>query len=91
MTRERLDRAELLGKLLARIDHWYRLIATDDVFLSWKNRLNMLGSRVTVDGRAGIAVDVTQAGALLVETEAAGIRQVHAGDVFEIAKGRSAK
>ncbi len=91
VTRARLDRAELIRKLLERIDHWNQLIATNDVFQAWKKRLNTLGNCVTIDGATGIAVDVTEAGALMVETEEAGIHQVYAGDVFVIAKGRSAK
>ena len=87
--REQLDRAELVHKLLDRIDHWYRLIATEEVYETWKDRLNMLGNRVVIDGSNGYAMDVTAKGALLIEDDQAGLREVNAGDVFTLTNAGS--
>ncbi|MBZ0289404.1 MAG: biotin--[acetyl-CoA-carboxylase] ligase, partial [Anaerolineae bacterium] len=38
-----VDRLELLGDLMARIDDWYARIGSDALFDAWKSRLNMLG------------------------------------------------
>ncbi len=88
---EQLDRAELVHELLDRIDHWYRKIATDEVFETWKGRLNMLGNRVTVAGSIGYALDVTAKGTLLIEDDMAGLREVNAGDIFTLTNVRSAE
>lgn len=85
----RLDRAELIRKLLQRVDHWY-LTKADDVITTWKSRLNTLGNRVTVEGITGIALDVTSAGALLIREDDGEMRQVYAAGISEIGGGRSA-
>ena len=86
-----LDRAELIRLLLERVDFWYQRIGGDEVFDSWRRRLNMLGAPVVVDGLRGIARDVTPLGALLVEDQLGVLREVSAGDVYVAAGHRSAR
>lgn len=76
-----LDRAELIWTLLNRVEYWYRRIDADEVYETWKNRLNMLGELVVANGVRGRALDVTAEGALLIEDQHGGLRQVFAGDV----------
>ncbi|MCY3782128.1 MAG: biotin--[acetyl-CoA-carboxylase] ligase [Chloroflexi bacterium] len=90
VTHCRLDRVQLICKLLQRIDHWNG-VNTDDVLDTWKNRLNTLGKRVKVDGFTGVAFDVTPEGALLVKSDEGEIRQVNAGDVFTLSGGGSVR
>lgn len=85
----RLNRVELLRFLLERIDHWYERIASDEVFMLWKNRLNMLGHQVLVGDKEGRALDVTRDGALVAELEDGERREIHAGDVFVIEADRN--
>ena len=76
-----LDRAELIRVLLERISVWYERSASDEVFDTWKSRLSMLGKPVIAEGVSGIALDVTDSGALLVEDDL-GVRHiVIAGEV----------
>ena len=49
----------------------------------------MLGKRVAVDGVKGIALNVTPAGALWIKCGDGEVRQVYAGDVFEVGSGRN--
>ncbi len=44
------DRADLLVRLLDRLDHWSARLASDDLFDAWRGRLVMLGQRVSVAG-----------------------------------------
>ena len=76
-----LDRAELIRTLLNRVEYWYRRIDADQVYDTWKSRLNMLGELVAANGIRGRALDVTAEGALLIEDQHGGLRQVVAGDV----------
>ena len=59
-----LDRAELLRLLLDRLQLWYQRIDHDEVFETWRSRLNMLGRPVVAAGICGRALDVTPAGRL---------------------------
>lgn len=83
ITPRRHDRAELLCQLLDHIDSWYRA-APADIFASWKSRLSTLGKRIYLAGTPAVALDVTSAGALIVKCESGEVREVNAGDVFEI-------
>lgn len=76
-----LDRAELTRQLLERINYWYQRIDTDQVFDTWKTRLNMLGNAVVAEGVTGLALDVTASGVLLVEDRLGGVHEIAAGDV----------
>ncbi len=84
-----LNRAELLPALLKRVDFWYQRIDTEDVFDTWKSRLNMLGKPILAEGLAGRALDVTAAGVLLVENCHGVVHEVSAGDVMALTGQRS--
>ena len=78
----RLERAALIAMLLERVDCW-RQQAADEIFRAWRERLNMLGGRVNVNGIVGRAADVAADGALLVADDAGAVHRVYAGDVAD--------
>ena len=81
---KQLHRAQLIDDLLQRVDLWYRLIASDALFIAWKNRLNMLGRRIKAEAVEGLALDVQPDGSLLVQDDFAVIHSVLAGDLFAV-------
>lgn len=81
---KKLDRADLIAYLLKRVDMWYQRITSDALFVTWKNRLNMLGTRVKIEDLEGLAVNVEPDGALLVQDDFEVMQRVLAGDVFVI-------
>jgi BirA family transcriptional regulator, biotin operon repressor / biotin---[acetyl-CoA-carboxylase] ligase len=76
-----LDRLVLTATLLERVDYWMARINTDEVFDTWKARLNTIGRQVDVDGIVGEAQDVDTSGALLIKVADGSIKRVMAGDV----------
>ena len=82
-----LVRADLICQVLARISFW-RAQCANNVFQAWRSRMNTLGKRVTVNGRRGLALDVTPTGALRICTDHAGIVLVQAGEVSEAPASR---
>ena len=80
------DRVELLADLLCRLDELLA-VAPHVLREGYRDRCVTLGStvRVTTDDEVfvGLAVDVTDAGALVVRT-ATGIREVIVGDVVSV-------
>lgn len=79
-----LNRAHLIDHLLRRVDLWYGLIASDALFATWKNRLNMLGRRVKTETIEGLALDVQPNGSLLVRDDSGRIHSALAGDLFAV-------
>ena len=79
----RLDRVELLARLLARVDDWQARAGSQDLFEAWKQRLSTIGQTVTVSGVSvgGVAEGVDDQGALLVRTESGDVQRVIAGDI----------
>ena len=77
----RLDRADLLQTLLQSLDYWYARVSEELAFRVWKERLNMLGKRVSGYGAAGIALDVTPEGNLLVAADDGDVRMLTAGEL----------
>ena len=80
LTGTRLERAALIDTLLRRVDHW-RNRSRQEIFRAWKEGLNMLGARVSVNGIAGVAADVALDGALLVAADNGETHRLYAGDV----------
>lgn len=81
-----VDRDTLLSALLARLDHWRERLETDGfapVRACWCGLADTLGRTVSVDGVDGVAVDLDEDGALLVEDQHGVRRRVVAGDVQE--------
>lgn len=80
-----VDRVELLGTLLTRLDHWRSRLDDDALYQAWRSRLNMLNERVSVLNRdtvvEGVAEDVDTEGALLVRTGDGIVQRVMAGDI----------
>ena len=78
-----VDRLELLGDLMARVDYWYARIGSDALFDAWKRRLNMLGKMVTVQQATiyGLAESVDEDGTLMVRDEQNVLHRVVAGDI----------
>ncbi len=89
--RHAVDRAALLAELLAHLDRWLARAPDPAIVAAWRARLGTLGERVTVypvsvqEPRplfTGVAVDVDEAGALLVRLETGEVRRVLAGEVM---------
>lgn len=78
-----VNRLDLLGDLMSRIDYWYGRIGSDELFDAWKSRLNMLGKIVTVQQGTihGLAESVDESGTLLVRDEQGVLHRVVAGDI----------
>lgn len=75
-----LHRAQILLALLARVDAWAQRMTDDALLQAWRARLRTLGQAVRVDDVQGVAVDVDNDGALLIETQDGQVRVV-AGDI----------
>ena len=87
------DREAILVEFLRRLDvHYRELVDTGDrgaVLDGWRNRSATIGRRVRVDLGArqveGTAVDLTDEGHLVVDTDGRGHREVFAvGDVVHV-------
>ena len=74
-----LSREEVLGSLLASLD---RLLTapTAEVLSAWRERDALSGAPVAWNGGQGTAAGISDAGALLVETDA-GVVELDAGEV----------
>ncbi len=75
-----VDRVELIGLLLGRIDYW--LEHTDNLFDAWRSRLATIGQTVFINGIDGIVEAVNDRGALLVRDSADVQHWIYAGDVY---------
>jgi BirA family transcriptional regulator, biotin operon repressor / biotin---[acetyl-CoA-carboxylase] ligase len=81
-----VERDTLLSALLARLDHWRDRLESEGfapVRERWRALADTLGRAVSVDGVDGVAVDLDEDGALLVEDAHGVRRRVVAGDVVE--------
>ena len=76
---QRLDRAHLLAELVDLVEAG--LAQPDSLFEQWRARLTTLGQRVRVGDVVGLARDVDEDGALLIEDESGAVQRVIAGDV----------
>jgi BirA family biotin operon repressor/biotin-[acetyl-CoA-carboxylase] ligase len=80
-----VDRAELLAILLSRIDSWLPKLHAPTLWHAWRNRLSTLGQQITAIGASGSisgeAVDVDEAGALILRQADSTITRVVAGEV----------
>jgi BirA family biotin operon repressor/biotin-[acetyl-CoA-carboxylase] ligase len=91
ITGREIDREDLLVAMLQHLDRWYgTLLAgeTEAVVAAWRTRLSTLGREVRVDlgtdDVVGTAVDVTDAGHLVVRTLEGTTRTFAAGDVIHL-------
>jgi BirA family biotin operon repressor/biotin-[acetyl-CoA-carboxylase] ligase len=85
---ELVDRSKLLSKILTEIEYLYEGLQQGDVATileEWRRSSATLGRHVRISQRGelrdGIAVDVTEEGALLVRVEQDSLITVHAGDI----------
>jgi len=81
-----VERDTLLSALLARLDHWREHLETEGfapIRERWRALADTLGRAVSVEGVDGVAVDLDDDGALLVEDAHGARRRVVAGDVVE--------
>ena len=85
---EPVDRRELLVKILTEVEYLYEGLQRGDAAIileEWRHFSATLGRHVSIlqqgELREGIAVDVTEEGALLVRVEQNSLITVHAGDI----------
>lgn len=88
-----IDRAALLAALIARADHWLPRLGDPVLFAVWRSHLVTVGQRVRVAHVTdavdptywtGLALDVAENGALIVQTDEGAVRQVLAGDIMPV-------
>ena len=84
----RVERDSALAVLVRRLDELYRrLLAGDSLTAEWAERLDTIGSRVQLtpapggEPIEGVAVDVTDGGALVVQLDDGTKRAFNAGEV----------
>ena len=77
----RLDRAELIGALMRKLDGWYAQIGSPTLLETWRSRLTTLNQAVVVDGLSGVAIDVTADGSLLIRDKDGQIHPTNEGMV----------
>ena len=78
------DPDTLLMALLERLDHWRGRLEMEGfvpVRERWRALADTLGRRVTVDGVTGLAVDVDDDGALLLDDDSRRRHRIFAGEV----------
>lgn len=75
------DRADLIARILGRIDFWTTQLDSEALYLAWRSRLDTLGKPVSADGITGIAHDVTHDGALIIRQTDGTDHIVIAGDI----------
>jgi BirA family biotin operon repressor/biotin-[acetyl-CoA-carboxylase] ligase len=82
----RVDRVDLLKRLLARIDHYCQQIDSESLRLTWRDRLSTLGQRVEIvqpnETLIGIAEDVDASGALLIRRADGSLGRAVAGEIM---------
>lgn len=76
-----LDRADLISRLMDRVDHWSAWLGTPALFRAWERRLNTIGRAVTINGVTGIAEAVDADGALRVRDGAGALHRMVAGEI----------
>lgn len=83
---DKVDRVDLLRRILAHIDRYYAQIESDRLRLTWRDRLSTIGQQVKVtqpnETLIGIAEDVDANGALLIRRADGSLGQVIAGDIM---------
>lgn len=82
-----LDRADLIARLLGRIDVWLPQLMSLDLLNAWRSRLGMLGQMVEVERVRGIAESVDENGALLMRLPDGSLHRALAGDLWLLDDG----
>ena len=84
-TGRQFDREKLLGTVMRHLEGWYRRWQAEGfapIREAWRQGSGTLGQHVTIEeGIGGIAVDLAQDGALIVQTDSGGTVRVLAGDL----------
>ena len=75
------DRADLIARILERLDIWTSKLGSEALYQAWRSRLDTLGTPVSTDGITGIAHDVTYDGALIIRQADGTDHIVIAGDI----------
>lgn len=80
-----VDRADVLLRLLDRLDYWTARLDSQTLFDAWRDRLVVIGRHVSIHNAAGeaegIAESVDRQGALLVREANGVLTRVVAGDI----------
>jgi BirA family biotin operon repressor/biotin-[acetyl-CoA-carboxylase] ligase len=76
-----INRADLVASVLEEIEDAVAL-PSEDLVAVWRQFLTTIGQTVTINDVTGVACDVDEQGALVVETENGQRQRMIAGDVF---------
>lgn len=79
----RLERAELLARLMSRLDYWQAQFGSEGLFLAWRARLKLPRTAIQINGLRGIPVDVGQDGALLLRDAAGAVHRLRSGEQLQ--------
>ncbi len=77
----RLERAQLLARLLERVEHWLGQTDSGSLYHAWRARLRLPTEPVQINGLCGVPVGVAPDGALILRDEVGALHQLHGGDL----------
>jgi BirA family biotin operon repressor/biotin-[acetyl-CoA-carboxylase] ligase len=81
----RVDRLDVLVRLLTRLDHWSARLGAEELYRAWRSRLTMIGQAISIQGVTGtvqgVAERVDRHGALWVRRDDESVQRVVAGDL----------
>ena len=77
----RLERAQLLARLLQRLEHWLGQSDSESLYLAWRARLRLPTAPVLISGLRGTPEDVAPDGALIMRDEVGALHQLHCGEL----------
>ena len=78
----RLERAQLLARLLQRLEHWLGQSDRESLYLAWRARLRLPTEPVQINGLCGVPEGVAPDGALMLRDAAGALHQLHSGELL---------
>ena len=77
----RLERAQLLARLLERVEHWLGQTDGESLYHAWRARLRLPTELVQINGLCGVPDDVGPDGALILRDADGSLHQLHGGEL----------
>ena len=78
----RLERAQLLARLLERLEFWLGQPGSESLYQAWRARLRLPTEPVQINGLRGVPEDVAPDGALMLRDAAGALHQLHGGELL---------